>query len=139
MGRDHSGWIEVAVSVGSNIDPETNIEAARKLLKTSNPDNLRYVNSSPLTKTEPRGITDQPTFLNGAFLVETRLDAQALDRLLKGIEQDLGRQRTENRNGPRTIDLDIVVWDDKIVDEDFYTYDFVRSSVLEIIPELNAK
>ena len=72
---------------------------------------------SQLRETEPVGKTDQPDFLNGAVSVETSLSpCELLDALLR-IEQELGRVRDEERWGPRTIDLDLLVYGDEIVNE----------------------
>jgi 7,8-dihydro-6-hydroxymethylpterin-pyrophosphokinase len=44
--------------------------------------------------------------------------------------------KTENKNGPRCIDLDIVVWNRKVIDRDFYDRDFLQTVVLELMPDL---
>jgi len=54
---------------------------------------------------------------------------QQLRDILKKIEDALGRDRSGPAFGPRTMDLDIVVWNDKIVDDDYHTRDFLRNSV----------
>jgi 2-amino-4-hydroxy-6-hydroxymethyldihydropteridine diphosphokinase len=64
------------------------------------------------------------------------LDAKELKGYLEDVEKRLGRQKTENKNGPRTIDLDIIVFNGVIVNNDFYKYDFVKSAVLELLPDL---
>jgi 2-amino-4-hydroxy-6-hydroxymethyldihydropteridine diphosphokinase len=66
---------------------------------------------SPTYETEPWGVTDQPRFLNAACAIETSLAPHALLDQLKRIELDLGRVPTR-RYGPRTIDLDILLYDD---------------------------
>ena len=93
----------------------------------------RLVKTSALTVTAPIGYVDQPDFVNGAVLVETGLDADAFTSFLKKVEVCLGRVKTENKFGPRTIDLDVVVWNDAVVDNDFYTRDFLRSAVNEVL------
>jgi len=130
---DTTDWVKVILSVGSNIDPDRNIPAARESLNSTDPANLRYLRSSPVVETEPRGFLDQPTFQNCAFLIETRLNIQALDQLLKKVEQDLGRERISYKDGPRTIDLDVVVWDGRVTDEDYERYDFVQKSVEHLL------
>jgi len=78
---------------------------------------IEVVAVSPVHETEPVGYTDQPRFLNAAAAVETRLPARdVLDRLL-GIERRLGRTRDGPRFGPRTIDLDLLLYGDERVDE----------------------
>jgi 2-amino-4-hydroxy-6-hydroxymethyldihydropteridine diphosphokinase len=72
---------------------------------------------SPVHETEPVGITDQPRFLNAAAAVETELPPRdVLDRLL-GIERRLGRTRDGPRFGPRTIDLDLLLYGNERIDE----------------------
>lgn len=65
---------------------------------------------SPLYLTPPWGKTDQPPFLNAAARIETTLSPRALLNAIFDVERDLGRQRTE-RWGPRTIDIDILLYD----------------------------
>jgi 2-amino-4-hydroxy-6-hydroxymethyldihydropteridine diphosphokinase len=68
-------------------------------------------------ETAPVGKTDQPNFLNAAVQMETELSAAALkDEVLRAIEQELGRVLTQNKNAPRTIDLDISLFNDEVLD-----------------------
>ena len=120
------------VSLGSNIDPTEHVQRARDLIAAS----YELVAESTLRMTKPVGFTDQADFLNGALLVETALDHKAFRVFLKDIESQLGRIHTENPHGPRTIDLDIVVWNGTVVDDDFHTRDFLREALLEILPDL---
>ena len=71
---------------------------------------------SSLYETDPVGGSDQPRYLNGVIEVETDLDPRGLLALLQEIENQLGRVRTV-KNGPRTIDLDILTYGDKKIDE----------------------
>jgi 2-amino-4-hydroxy-6-hydroxymethyldihydropteridine diphosphokinase len=87
------------------------------------------VSISSFLETKPIGITKQPDFLNGAVKIHTLYPFEELNRLLKNIEDELGRDRTAPKFGPRTMDLDIVVWNDKIIDPDYYTRDFLKSAV----------
>ena len=68
--------------------------------------------------------------------METDLEQQSLKKELKQIEDILGRDRSLPKFGPRTIDLDILIWNKKVVDEDYYERDFLRKGVEEIIPDL---
>jgi len=73
---------------------------------------------SSLYSTTPVGVSDQPRFVNAAAAVETELEPRNLLRELLKIEKEFGRNRTgEIRNGPRTLDLDMLVVDDLEVDE----------------------
>ncbi len=65
---------------------------------------------SPIYETAPREVEDQPPFLNAACRLQTDLDPPALLALTQGIERDLGRVAGP-RYGPRTIDLDILLWE----------------------------
>ena len=120
------------IGVGSNIDAASNIEAARVLL--SKEETLIACTEFKLTK--PEGITEQPDFLNGAFLIETELDEARLRAYLKGLEARLGRVRGLKKDGPRVIDLDLVVFNGHVVDGDYHRYSFVKEAVLELLPEL---
>ena len=120
------------ISVGSNIDPEGNIKKARRLLSREQ----RLLSVSTLVRTSPVGLKDQPDFLNGAFLIETALGAEGLRAYLKDVEQRLGRKRTREPNAPRTIDLDLVVFNGVIIDDDYFRYEFVRRAVDELAPGL---
>ena len=123
---------EVVIGLGSNIDPEANLEQAVLELKSR----FKVSKRSKWTRTKPIGIQDQPDFYNGALLMETELEQQSLKKELKRIEDILGRDRSLPKFGPRTIDLDILIWNKKVVDEDYYERDFLRKGVEEIIPDL---
>ena len=123
---------EVVIGLGSNIDPEANLEQAVLQLKSR----FKVSKRSQWTRTKPIGIQDQPDFYNGALLMETELEQQSLKKELKQIEDILGRDRSLPKFGPRTIDLDILIWNKKVVDEDYYERDFLRKGVEEIIPDL---
>ena len=123
---------EVVIGLGSNIDPEANLEQAVLELKSR----FKVSKLSQWTRTKPIGIQDQPDFYNGALLMETELEQQSLKKELKRIEDILGRDRSLPKFGPRTIDLDILIWNKKVVDEDYYERDFLRKGVEEIIPDL---
>ena len=124
---------EVVIGLGSNIDPEANLEQAVQELKSR----FKVSKRSKWTRTKPIGIQDQPDFYNGALLMETELEQQSLKKELKRIEDILGRDRSLPKFGPRTIDLDILIWNKKVVDEDYYERDFLRKGVEEIIPDLD--
>jgi 2-amino-4-hydroxy-6-hydroxymethyldihydropteridine diphosphokinase len=105
------------VGIGSNLgDPERQIAAAVDQLAAE--EGLELVSVSELRETEPVGYLDQPNFLNGVAQLETELTAgELLGRLLE-IESRLGRVRGEGpRFGPRTIDLDLLVYGDAVIDE----------------------
>jgi 2-amino-4-hydroxy-6-hydroxymethyldihydropteridine diphosphokinase len=91
--------------------------------------------------TEPVGIADQPNFLNGALLLETELEPLELMRALLGIERGMGRDRSSvPSKGPRTIDLDLLLMGDEVMESDELTLPHpamaVRRFVLEPLVEI---
>lgn len=78
---------------------------------------VQVTDISSVYETEPWGVTDQPRFLNMAVGGETDLEPSALLQFVKGIERALGRGETV-RYGPRVIDIDILLYDDRIVQAD---------------------
>ncbi|MGB2875021.1 MAG: 2-amino-4-hydroxy-6-hydroxymethyldihydropteridine diphosphokinase [Gaiellaceae bacterium] len=105
------------VGIGSNLgEPERQIAAALEQLAAE--EGIEIAGVSTLRETEPVGYADQPRFLNGAVALETELPArELLDRLL-AIERRLGRVRGEGpRFGPRTIDLDLLLYGAERIDE----------------------
>lgn len=109
---------EVYVGLGSNIgDKAGNLRAALKRLAGAGGSEVSLLTVSSLYRTEPVGYLDQDWFLNAAALVETELSPHELLHRMIAIERELGRVRTVS-NGPRTIDLDILLWEDRIVNED---------------------
>lgn len=123
---------KVVIGVGSNIKPIENIKKAKEILKKEQ----RLIAESKFVETEPEGFKEQPNFVNGAFCIGTEFNKEDLNNYLKDIEKRLGRARTENKNTPRTIDLDIIVFNNEIINNDFYKYGFIKNAVLELIPNL---
>ncbi|NQT26059.1 2-amino-4-hydroxy-6-hydroxymethyldihydropteridine diphosphokinase [candidate division KSB1 bacterium] len=120
------------IGVGSNIDPEKNIEHARTALVHTH----QLIAESRFTQTEPIGYADQSPFTNGVWLIKTEMDKNKLTEWLHDLEGQLERVRTENKYGPRTIDLDVVVWNGQIVDSNVYERDYLKQAVLEVLPDL---
>jgi 2-amino-4-hydroxy-6-hydroxymethyldihydropteridine diphosphokinase len=98
------------VGLGSNLgDREATLRRASELIGAARLSTIR--------ETEPWGYADQPRFLNAVAELETELPPGALlDRLLE-VERQLGRTREGPRFGPRTIDLDLLLYGDQTVDE----------------------
>ena len=103
------------VGLGANLGArEETLRRAVELLRAA--DGVDVLAVSQLRETEPVGVVDQPPFLNGAVALDTTHTARELLGLLLEIEASLGRVRGE-RWGPRTIDLDLLVYGDEVVDE----------------------
>jgi 2-amino-4-hydroxy-6-hydroxymethyldihydropteridine diphosphokinase len=105
------------IGLGSNLgDREAQIAAAQELLRQE--EGIEVLAVSTLRLTDPVGYADQPRFLNGAAAVETSLSARGLLERLLAIERSLGRERGLGpRFGPRTIDLDLLVFGAETIDE----------------------
>jgi 2-amino-4-hydroxy-6-hydroxymethyldihydropteridine diphosphokinase len=97
------------VGVGANLgNREETVARALELLGEQ--DGVEVVAVSTLRDTEPVGFREQPRFLNGAVAVETELAARELLERLLAVELALGRTRDGPRFGPRTIDLDLLLY-----------------------------
>ena len=131
------------LGIGANLgEREQTIRRALAALDAE--DGVRVVAVSTLRETEPVGYLDQPRFLNGAAAVETELSpVELLERLL-AVERGLGRERAGPRYGPRTIDLDLLLYGDEQVDEPGLTVPhprlaerrFALEPLAELDPEL---
>ncbi len=133
------------VGLGANLgDREASIRRAVELLAAE--PGIEVVAVSSLRETDPVGYLDQPAFLNGAAAVDTDLSARVLlDRLL-AVEHVLGRARGDGpRFGPRTIDLDLLLYGAEVVDEPGLTVPhprlaerrFALEPLCELDPELS--
>ena len=131
----------VFIAIGSNLDPERNVRAAVRALAAQ----VRIVALSTFHATPPLGRPEQPGFINGVIEVETDLPARALKfDVLRCIEAELGRVRGEDRWAPRSIDLDVAIYDDLEIDEpDLHIPDpeiterpFLAGPLAELAPEL---
>ncbi len=108
--------VRAYIGLGGNVgDRSRNLERAVAALR-ADPD-LNVVAVSRFRETEPVGYADQPPFLNGAVAVETALPPRALLLRLLAVERALGRERTGRRFGPRTIDLDLLLYGSHVVEE----------------------
>jgi 2-amino-4-hydroxy-6-hydroxymethyldihydropteridine diphosphokinase len=104
------------VGLGANLgERERTLRAAVDALGEE--DGVEVVAVSTLRETEPVGVGQQPRYLNGAVALETTLSArELLDRLL-AVEQRFGRVRVAGEHGPRTLDLDLLLYGDAEIDE----------------------
>ena len=130
------------VGLGANLgDREETIRAALDALAAD--DAIEVVAVSTFRETEPVGVGPQPVFLNGAAELETTLSArELLDRLL-ATEQRFGRVRVPGEHGPRTLDLDLLLYGDERIDEPGLTVPhprlYERAFVLDPLAELGAE
>ncbi len=128
------------LSLGSNIEPEHNLpEAVAQLARFG-----RIKAVSSVWQTAAVGFTNQPDFLNAAVILETEFSARTLrQQAITQMETSLGRVRTENKNGPRPIDIDIMLFNHDVVsvgsrhipDQELLERSFVAIPMAEIAPD----
>ncbi len=130
------------VALGANLDdPQLTIKAA--IVALDSIPLTKCVAASSLYRTAPVGLKNQPDFINAVVALETRLAPQALLDELFEIEQEFGRQRSV-KNAPRTLDLDLLLHDEHIVDTPalilphprMHQRAFVLAPLAEIAPDL---
>jgi len=128
------------VGLGANLgDREGALRHAVEILSAD--PGVEVVSVSSLRETEPVGYLEQPPFVNAAAALDTTLSPRALLDVLLGVERALGRTREGPRFGPRTIDLDLLLYGDVELDEPGLTVPHPRLHerrfVLEPLHELD--
>ena len=121
---------EVCLLLGSNIRPEQNLPAAVNLLQKQ----LRLLQASSVWETTAVGSAG-PNFLNAALRARALFDVLDLkERVIHPIEAQLGRVRTSDKNAPRTIDIDLILFDGQLLDATLWKYAYRAVPVAEILP-----
>jgi 2-amino-4-hydroxy-6-hydroxymethyldihydropteridine diphosphokinase len=127
MGEHHWAYL----NLGSNIQPETNLPKALKLLSEYG----EILKVSNVWESEAVG-TEGPNYLNACAQFKSRFTQTGLkDKVISPIEEQVGRKRSEDKYAPRTIDIDIVLFDERPVNNDFWKLAFVVIPLAEIYPE----
>ena len=108
-------FIRAYIGLGSNLDDPVGqllraIDALRALPES------RLTAVSPLYQSRPMGPADQPDYVNAVVMLDTRLEPLELLDALQAIEQQQGRVRTGERWGPRTLDLDLLLYGAEVID-----------------------
>jgi len=132
----------VFLSLGSNLGNRI-ANLAEGLERLGNTPRVTVVKASHAYETEPAGVKNQPAFYNMVAEIETDLEPLELLNAARKIELELGRKPTE-RWGPRTIDIDIVLWGNRVSEtgrlslphKEFRGRDFVLAPFAEIAPEV---
>lgn len=128
-GGSEMSSVRVCLLLGSNIEPMKNLPKALGLLAKE----VVILKRSSVWESTAIG-SDGPDFLNAALLIETTLTSEALKKnILAPIEQSLGRVRSSDKNAPRTIDIDIVMYDEVVVDDELTDYEHIRLPVSEVV------
>lgn len=123
--------------LGSNIDPVENLRRAVQLLRQR----TEVLSLSSCWETEAvmgNGAAGQaPNFLNLGACIRTTLDPEALKaQILRPLEQELGRVRTADKYAPRTIDLDITLYDRAVLDPELWRRPYLALVFAEMLPDL---
>ena len=128
-GKDR--YNRAVVALGSNIDRDANFATAIDMIK-----NLGViVKRTEFIVTKPLKFEEQADFLNGAVLLLTNCNLHQLQMELKQIEAMMGRVRSENKNAPRVIDLDVITFNSNVVDKDINELPFLIDFVNNLEPE----
>lgn len=131
------------VAFGSNIG-DARDTIARAISSFCDGSHVRLLARSPDYRTPPWGNTDQPAFVNGCIAIETGLTPRGLLDRAHEVERGFGRDRHhEQRWGPRTLDIDLLTYDDLVVDEPNLTLPhprlldraFVLVPLLDVAPD----
>jgi 2-amino-4-hydroxy-6-hydroxymethyldihydropteridine diphosphokinase len=123
---------DVFISIGSNIEPEKNLVRAVSMLQNE----IDFLKLSSVIETASDG-TAGPNFLNAAVGFQTLLTEEQLkNEILRKIEAHIGRIRTLDKNAPRTIDMDIVIFNRKVIDSKIWNRIFLAFPLSELLPDL---
>jgi 2-amino-4-hydroxy-6-hydroxymethyldihydropteridine diphosphokinase len=124
--------VEVFLGLGSNIQAEQNLPRAVALLNQA-----VQVEAISTAWHTPAVGTPGPNFLNAALLIHTRQSSQALKQnVIREIEAQLGRARTHDKNAPRTIDIDILIFDNRVIEPEIWERAFLAVPLSELAPGL---
>ncbi|BBL89858.1 2-amino-4-hydroxy-6-hydroxymethyldihydropteridine diphosphokinase [Vibrio rotiferianus] len=135
--------ITAYIAVGSNLaDPVSQAKQAIEALKTL--PNCEFVQASSLYSSTPMGPQNQPDYINAVVAIKTNLTPLELLDCTQAIEQEQGRVRKDERWGPRTLDLDIILYGNEVIDSERLTVphygmrerEFVLYPLAEIAPSL---
>jgi 2-amino-4-hydroxy-6-hydroxymethyldihydropteridine diphosphokinase len=150
----------VALTLGSNIDKERNLPEAVRLLREmcalTKPDTepvevIGFMMAvAPVYETAPTGLLDQPNFFNTAVLIKTSLSAtEVKETIIAAIETKLKRVRQDDKNAPRTIDIDIALFNDgvfdyelsdgttrRVPDKDILRFPHVAVPLADLLPDM---
>lgn len=132
-GKDR--YNTAVIAMGSNINSEENFSKALGYLQQFG----FIMQRTSFIKTEPLKFEEQPEFLNGAVLLHTKKSLSELKMHLKQTEALLGRVRTDNKNAPREIDLDVLTYNGFITDQDIEELPFLIDFIQQLQPEIQVQ
>ena len=122
---------KVIIALGSNISPEINIPLALNALKEEFGD---LESCSSIWQTKAVG-SDGPDFLNAMAAIQTNKDIAIIkSEILRPLEEKMGRVRTSDKNSPRTIDLDILIYEEQLMEDELWEQVHMAVPLAEIWP-----
>lgn len=122
----------VYLGLGSNIQPDLYLPKAIRYLQHM----LEVVQVSSIWQTPAVGM-EGPDFLNVVIEVRTELNPEEIKKqVTQKIENELGRVRTEDKFAPRTIDIDLLIYDNQVLDEEIWDHAHLAVPLAELIPDL---
>lgn len=121
------------ISVGSNIEPQKHMAECEEILQAE----TDFLGKADYIDTEPDGFKDQPWFVNGAFYIHSPLPHPEFKAYLKAVEDRLGRVKGPIKAGPRTMDLDIITVDEKVVHNDYFKKSYVHIPIDQLIEKFS--
>ena len=125
---------QVCLLLGSNLQPGKNLALSVDLLSTK----VKIVRGSSVWETPAVGSAG-PDFLNLALLVTTSQDVGMLkEKVIRPLEMQLGRVRSADKNAPRTIDIDIILFDHQLLDPNLWRFAHRAVPVVEVLPDLRS-
>lgn len=117
--------------IGSNIQPEENIKKAIALIQAE----MRIANISSVWESHAVG-NNGPNFLNCVLVVETELSIEVIkNQVIRNLENSLGRVRTNDKYAPRTIDVDLIVYNGQMIDPEICHRVFIAVPLAELVPD----
>jgi 2-amino-4-hydroxy-6-hydroxymethyldihydropteridine diphosphokinase len=120
---------DIYIGLGSNINPEKNLPQALIMLSQA----VKLKSHSSAWESQPAGTDIGPNFINAVALITTDIPVNEFrNQVLRQIESQLGRLRTSNQNAPRTIDLDIIMVNQQILDPQIWEQVYLAVPLVEI-------
>ena len=126
---------QICLLLGSNIQPEKNLALGLDLLRSQ----VKIIRVSSVWETSSVGASG-PDFLNMALLAATALEAGTFkEKVIRPLEKQLGRLRVADKNAPRTIDIDLILFDGRLLDPALWRFAHRAVPVAELLPDYRSE
>lgn len=131
MSAGNNSRKTVCVELGSNIRPEEYLPKAAQALSA----HFEILDISRAWETPPVGCVGCDNYLNAAVLIKTDVPNDELRLSLRQLEAQLDRVRTSDKFAPRTIDIDVLIYDGELIEPNLWKYSFLAVPVSEVMPD----